>query len=159
MRHLLAILATLAAAPLTAQSTLSIVDTSGATRTLADSDLAALPQDTVRAGIHGGPIQAFTGPTLGAVLGRAGIRLDTLRGPALTLYVLAEARDGYRVTFAIGELATYLSDRKVIVARAADGRPLGEKDGPWRVVVEGERLPTRWIRQVSRLVVRKGTDR
>lgn len=85
MRPLLAILATLAAAPLTAQSTLSIVDTSGTTPTL--------------------------------------------------------------------------SDRTVLVARAADGRPLGEKDGPWRVVVEGERLPTRWIRQVSRLVVRKGTDR
>jgi len=43
------------------------------------------------------------------------------------------------------------------VAIEQDGQPLSENDGPMRIVLEGEKRPARWIRQLERLrIVRVG---
>ena len=55
-----------------------------------------------------------------------------LRGPALRLVVLAEARDGYAVVYSLAELSPDLGARRGIVAIEQDGQPLNEKDGPMR---------------------------
>ena len=112
------------------------------------ADLADLPRDSVRARIHEGPEHWYSGSSLVAVLRRAGARVDTVRGPALAQYVLAEARDGYRVLFSLAELAPSLGDMRVLLVDRMDGQLLPPEDGPWRLVVPGERHPTRWARQV-----------
>jgi DMSO/TMAO reductase YedYZ molybdopterin-dependent catalytic subunit len=142
-------------APLGAQVTRDIVvEAAGVTAVLTAADLAALPSDTLRTRTHDGPEQVFIGPRLSAVLTRAGARLDSLRGRALAQYVLVEARDGYRVVLGVVELASDFTPRRIILAHSADGQPIGEGEGPWRLVVEGELRAARWVRQVSAIRLR-----
>ncbi|HSA54992.1 MAG TPA: hypothetical protein VLE53_04770 [Gemmatimonadaceae bacterium] len=119
-----------------------VVEVGGSAHTFTGAELRALPQDTVRARAHEGPMQAFVGPSLAAVLAKQGARLDSLRGRALAPYVLVEARDGYRVVFGVAELSRSLAGRRVILAHLADGKALDTAMGPWRVIAEGE-SPTR----------------
>lgn len=156
-RALLSLLPLLAAATLAAQSepVLSISYPGGSAK-LHAADLAALPQDTAKARFHDGPEVTFTGPRLLAVLGLAGARVDTIRGPALAQYVLAVAQDGYQVAFSLGELAPSLGNRRVLLVAMEDGKPLSEKDGPWRLWVPGDQRPSRAARQVVALHLLQG---
>jgi DMSO/TMAO reductase YedYZ molybdopterin-dependent catalytic subunit len=81
--------------------------------------------------------------------GMAGIR------DAITMTVLVEATDGYRAVFSLAELDPELTDRIVLLADAKDGQPLSPREGPFRIIVPGEKRPARWIRQVKALTVRK----
>lgn len=148
----LTLLALLAAAPLAAQDVPPLeVTFPGGNARLLTADLAALPQDTARARFHDGPELVYTGPSLLAVLRLAGARVDTVRGPALSQYVLAVARDGYRVVFSLGELAPTLGNRQVVVVMQSDGAPLPDKEGPWRLWVVGDGHPSRSMRQLAEL--------
>ena len=140
--------------PLRAQSTDIVVDNGTASRTLTETELEALPQDTIHASAHGGPVQTFIGPELGAVLALGGVHLDSLRGKAMAQYVVIEARDQYRAVLAIAELTPDFTTRHVILARLTDGKPIGADYGPWRLIVEGDLRPARWVRQVSAIRLR-----
>ena len=78
-------------------------------------------------------------------------RADSLRGRSLATYVLVEATDGYRVLFSIAELESGFTDRVVILADQKDGHPLPATEGPYRLIVPGEKRPARWARQVVRI--------
>lgn len=123
----------------------------GGAASLAAAELQALPRDSVKAKLHDGPEQWFAGPSVMAVLRRAGARVDTVRGPALAQVLVAEAADGYRVAFSLGELAPTLGNRTVILVDRIDGKPLPEKEGPWRLLVPADAHPSRWARQVVTL--------
>jgi hypothetical protein len=71
-------------------------------------------------------------------------------------YLVVEASDGYRAVFALPELDPASTDRVIILADRREGKPLGEHEGPLRVVVPGEKKPSRWVRQVIALRVAKG---
>jgi len=153
-RLAVALLALAAAAPAAAQSqaSLQLVPESGAISELSLDALRAMPQVELRGRIHDGPELVFRGPALDAVLALAGApQGHDLRGPALRLVVLAEARDGYAVVYSLAELSPGLGGRRGIVAVEQDGKPLSDEDGPFRVVLEGEGRPARWIRQLERL--------
>ncbi len=124
------------------------IEVAGVARVLTATELRRLVQDTVRARAHDGPEQTFVGPSLAAVLATGGARLDSLRGRALAQYVVVEAKDAYRVVFAVAELSSAFTHRGIILAHSSDGRPLEAADGPWQVIVEGELRPARWVRQV-----------
>jgi hypothetical protein len=110
--------------------------------------LAKLPQLKVRAEAHGKTV-ACEGPALIDVLAAAGApHGDKLRGGNLALYVRVSAADGYRAVFALAELDPALRDDIAIVTDRCDGAPLDAKDGPFRLVVPGEKRPARWVRQV-----------
>ena len=81
--------------------------------------------------------------------GMAGIR------ETVTMTVLAEATDGYRAVFSLAELDPELTDRLVLLADTKDGQPLPPREGPFRIIVPGEKRPARWVRQVRALIVRK----
>lgn len=112
--------------------------------------LAALPRETVPARDHGRDAR-FEGTPLRAVLALAGIRTDSLRGPSLADVLVAEAADGYRVVFALSELAPDLGARAVLVADRRDGAPLAAGDGPLRLVVATDARAARWVRQLTTL--------
>jgi DMSO/TMAO reductase YedYZ molybdopterin-dependent catalytic subunit len=85
-------------------------------------------------------------------LARAPLR-DTLRGPHMSKYLLAQAADDYRAVFALAELAPGFTDAVVLLADRRDGRPLGPDEGPLRLVVPHDKRQARWVRQVKSLTV------
>jgi DMSO/TMAO reductase YedYZ molybdopterin-dependent catalytic subunit len=124
---------------------------------LTATELANLPRKAVSAKDHEGKVGEFEGVPLVEVLRAAGVKLGVdLRGPALSAYLVVEAADGYRAVFAMPELDPAFTDRVVLLADRRDGKPLGEKEGPLRVVVPGEKRHSRWVRQVVSLKVGRG---
>jgi len=58
-----------------------------------------------------------------------------------------------RLCFPLAELDPDFSDRQIILADKRDGKPLDDKQGPWRIVAPGDKRPARWIRQVPAIKV------
>jgi len=54
-------------------------------------------------------------------------------------YVVVEAADGYRATFALAELDPTFTDRVILLADRRDGKPLSAQSGPLQIVVPGEK--------------------
>jgi hypothetical protein len=142
-------------AAVAAPARLEVRDDSVPTRVFAAADLAALPHVEVHATEHG-RAGTFGGVPLEVVLRRAGVPVDSVRGGRASWYVLAIASDGYRAVFSLAELAPDLSGRSVLLADRRDGQPLAASEGPLRLVVPDDHRPTRWVRQLTTLVVRRG---
>jgi hypothetical protein len=127
----------------------------GKTVTLTAADLSKLPQQTINAAEHGTPAR-FEGVLLSDVLAKVDVPSgEKLRGKSMSLYVLVEAADGYRAVFALPELDAGFTDRKIYLATMRDGKPLSEKEGPFRIVVPDDKRPARWVRQVTALRIRQ----
>jgi hypothetical protein len=113
------------------------------------ADLSALPQVTVMSGTT-----AYEGVLLEDVLKRAGaVSGSSLKGKALSTYVLAEGRDGYAVVFSLGELDSAISDGQVVLAETSGGKPLAETQGPFRLVLPKDKIGARSVRMLSKLTV------
>ena len=111
--------------------------------------LKSLPSHHVEAEAHGKRVEC-DGPDLIDLLGKVGAPSgDSLRGKALALYVRVVAADGYRAVFSLAELDRGMRDAVPIVTASCDGEPLDLKDGPFRLIVPGEKRPARWVRQVT----------
>ena len=92
----------------------------------------------------------LAGPYLIDLLGAVGAPAgEALRGKNLALYVRVSAADGYRAVFALAELDPDLRSDVPIVTASCNGNALDAKDGPFRLVVPGEKRPARWVRQVT----------
>jgi molybdopterin-dependent oxidoreductase-like protein protein len=89
--------------------------------------------------VHSNEAPHYDGVRLSDLLIKAGVPLgDSLRGRPLALFVVAHASDGYAVVYSLAELDP-----------AMNGKPLDQKQGPFRVVVPSDRRPARWIRMVE----------
>jgi DMSO/TMAO reductase YedYZ molybdopterin-dependent catalytic subunit len=118
------------------------------------TDMAKLPRHTVRVKDHGGNSVKFEGVALVEVLRLAGVPFgDLLKGRNLTKYLLVEAVDSYQVAFALPELDPAYTDKIVLLADRRDGKPLSEREAPFRLVVPDEKMQARWIRQVKSLTI------
>ncbi len=118
------------------------------------SEFARLPRQSVRGKDRDGKEVGFEGVPLVEVLKTAGVKFgQDLRGPALANYLVVEAADGYRAVFALPELDPAFTDRVILLADRREGKPFDEKEGPLRVIVPGEKRPTRWVKQVVSLKV------
>jgi DMSO/TMAO reductase YedYZ molybdopterin-dependent catalytic subunit len=116
------------------------------------SDLAAMQRASVNVAGQKGAKILYQGVPLFEVLSRAGIPDGTSpRDTRNTLYVTVTAADGYRVVFALAELDPGFSDRTVLLADRRVGQPLTSREGPLRIVVPGEKLHARWVREVQSL--------
>jgi len=99
---------------------------------------------------HSGKMQCCEGVRLSDLLAKAGVALgDSLHGRALATYVVAHARDGYMVVYSLAELDPAMNGNQIIVADKMDGKPLEPMQGPFRVVVPGDKRPARWVRMVD----------
>jgi hypothetical protein len=117
------------------------------------AQIEALPHTKLTASVAGTPTM-FEGVLLNAVLGKAGVGFgESLKGKRLASCLLVEAADGYRVVIALPELDPALTDKQVLLAYLKDGKPLDEKEGPYRVVIPDEKRMARWVRQVTSLKV------
>jgi DMSO/TMAO reductase YedYZ molybdopterin-dependent catalytic subunit len=125
----------------------------GASLDLGAAEIAALPHTEVRAVDSHGKGGLFRGVDLVELLHRAGAAAgDALRGSHLR-DVRVECADGYVVAFTLAELDPAVGARRVLLADALDGNPLGAEQGPWRLVVPDDKRPARWARQVRKVAV------
>jgi hypothetical protein len=131
-----------------------IVQTGAGKQTLSRTDLEALAHVKVTASEHGSAPVTFEGVTLKSVLEKAGITFgESMKGKRLTNCLLVEAADGYRAVIALPELDPAFTDKQTVLAFLRDGKPLGEKEGPYRIVIPDEKRMARWVRQVTTLKI------
>jgi hypothetical protein len=133
------------------QLTVQIED--GKPTVLKRTDLEALPHVKVTTTASGASA-TFEGVALEAVLEKAGVEFgQTLKGKRLASYLLVEAADSYRVVIALPELDPDFTDKQFVLAFLKDGKPLDEKEGPYRIVIPDEKRMARWVRQVTTLKI------
>lgn len=122
--------------------------------TLSAEDLAAYPHQTATLHERDGSTAVYEGVPLIEILKRAGVPSgDQLKGKALASYLLATARDSYRVTFALAELDPVIGNGNIIVADKRDGKPLSEHEGPLRLIAPSDKKPARCVRMLDQLQV------
>ena len=116
--------------------------------------LAGLPAAQATLSAHG-ETHRCEGPVLADVLTRLGVpQGQTLHGTALQRGIMLHARDGYAVLFSLGELDPGTGGEVAIIATRCDGKPLTAEDGPFRLVVPGDKRPARSARQVESIELR-----
>jgi hypothetical protein len=122
---------------------------------LSGRDLKALPRKTLKVlNSHENKEETYEGVAVQELLRKAGVPQNgKLRGPVMATYVLAEAADGYSVLYSLAELDSDFQDSEVIVADMINGLPLGEKQGPFKMVAPYDKRPARWIRMLKSLTV------
>ena len=131
-----------------------IVQTEAGKQILDRGDVEALPHIRVTASEHSSPPVTFEGVTVKSVLEKAGISFgEGMKGKRLANCLLVEAADGYRAVIALPELDPAFTDRQTVLAFLRDGKPLSEKEGPYRIIIPDEKRMARWVRQVTTLKI------
>jgi hypothetical protein len=121
---------------------------------LTPADLKALPRAKATFTAHGKSI-TYEGAMLNAVLKQAGVVSgDRLMGRYLNQVVIAKGADGFTATYSLGETDPIYRANPVILADSKDGQPLDAKEGPYRLVVDGDLRPGRSPRQVVSVEVK-----
>jgi hypothetical protein len=130
------------------------VETEGGKQTiLSRADIEALDHVKV-ATVASGASTVFEGVALRAVLEKAGVGFGkTLKGKRMASCLLVKAGDGYRAVIALPELDTAFTDKQIVLAFLKNGKPLDDKEGPYRVVIPDEKRMARWVRQVTGLKI------
>jgi len=159
MRNRQFLSALLFALALALQTTLALsqkltVQTEGGKQTvLARADIEALPHVKITTATSG-VSATFEGVPLRAVLEKAGVGFgETMKGKRMASCLLVEAADDYRVVIALPELDPRFTDKQLILAFLRDGKPLDDKEGPYRIVIPDEKRMARWVRQVTTLKI------
>jgi hypothetical protein len=123
---------------------------------LGRDDIEALPRVKVTVDSSSGPV-TFEGVTLKSVVEKTGIGFgEVLKGKRLTSCLTVEAADGYRVVIALPELDPDFTDKQIVLAFLRNGKPLDEKEGPYRIVIPDEKRMARWVKQVTTLTKGRG---
>jgi hypothetical protein len=121
--------------------------------TMGRAEIEALPITKVVIG-NSGETQTFEGVVLRIILDKAGVQLaDSLKGKRLASCLLVGAADDYHVIFALPELDSAFTDKQIILAFLKNGKPLDEKEGPYRIVIPDEKRMARWVKQVTTLKI------
>lgn len=117
-------------------------------------DLSKLPQQTVKFVDHGAQ-STFEGVSLKDVLAKVAVPAgEKFHSTAASYYMVVEAKDGYRAIFAWAELDSTFMDKALYLVTKRDGKPLSETDGPFELIVPGEKRAARSVRQVRELELR-----
>jgi DMSO/TMAO reductase YedYZ molybdopterin-dependent catalytic subunit len=121
---------------------------------MSEADLEALPHTSLAVINEKGEHVRYDGVPVIDLLRQAEVPLGKqLKGPQMRLYVIVEAADGYQAVFALPEFDPEFTDRVSIMADRRDGKPLTPPEGPFRLVVDGEKRHARWVREVTALEV------
>lgn len=108
--------------------------------TLTVSDLVKMKRMTVNMKHRDGRTNSYTGASMQEILGLAGVTMGRqLHGENLTKYLLVKCSDGYEVLFSLAELDSSFTDRIIILADESNGKPLPGSEGPFRLIVPGEK--------------------
>jgi hypothetical protein len=147
------LLAVLLLAALASGQQLTVQSEAGKPTVLTKADIESLPHVKVSTG-SAEHSATYEGVALQAVLEKGGVALgESLRGKRLASCLLVQAADGYQVVIALPEISPDFGDKQFVLAFARDGKPLDEKEGPYRIVIPEEKRMARWVRQVTALKI------
>lgn len=144
--------------PVKTESVLKIEVEGGKSLSLTAKDFSKFTRREIKAKMpHDEKEAVYSGFNLSDVLLDAGAKIGKgeMRGKELAAYLQVEAADGYKVTFAIAEIAPEFTDKVVLLADTIDGKPLGENNGAWQLIVPDEKKHGRWVRQIVSVKVKK----
>jgi hypothetical protein len=116
--------------------------------------LQGLPHVTLSATDDHGHTARYGGVALRDLLTQQGVPAgEAIRGKVMTTFVVIDAVDGYRVVFSLAELDAAYTDRVVLIADSRDDAPLPPPEGPFKLIVPGEKRDARWVREVTAIDV------
>lgn len=127
---------------------------------LSETDIQTLPHTEIHTkDMHdGGKDVVYSGVLMTDILKAGGFAFESgMAGSRETARtsLIAEAVDGYKVVFAMAELDPSFTDRLIYLAGTKDGKPLPAGEGKWRIIVPGDKRPSRWARQVISLTLKR----
>jgi hypothetical protein len=132
-----------------------LVGEDGKATTVTAAQIKALPHHSATL-THEGKTMGFSGPLLSEVLERVNAPLGTaMRGGALSDVVIVTASDGYVVSLALSDLEPSIRPSTVILADETAEHGALDKDGPFRLVIDGDLKPARSERNVVKIEVRR----
>jgi hypothetical protein len=109
------------------------------------AQIAALPRVKVAVAKH-----TYEGPRLIDVVAKVGAPTGKdLHGVEMSNAIIVKGADGYQVAFGLSEADPNTRPNKMILADREDGKPIGSKEGPFKLVVEGDLRPARSAKMVS----------
>ena len=136
---------------------LEVVNEDGKPTAFALDQLARLPRTELLVKDRRGEEVKYAGVAVSTLLKEAGTTAGAeLKGKRLADFLLIEAADKYQVVFSLPEVDPAWTDRVVLLATTRNGEPLAATHGPFQLVVSGEKLHSRWVKQVVKISVRSG---
>jgi hypothetical protein len=131
-----------------------LVGPTGKTLTLTPDVLAGLERESATMVNHGAS-HAYEGVVLTELLrlvdAPTGARVHAA---AVRDYLVVTGADGFRAVLSLAETDASVQAHPVILADKMDGAPLIPHDAPFRVVVDGDRKPSRSVYAVTRIEVK-----
>ena len=131
------------------------VSNAGTTVELTADQIAAMPHQSVDAyDAHEKQTHHYTGVLARDILAKAGVVFgEKLRGKLLGTVVMAHAKDGYAIAFALAEFDPAFREKPILLVDSEDGHALREGMGPYRLLCPGDARPARWVRMLGSLDV------
>ncbi|HWA62126.1 MAG TPA: molybdopterin-dependent oxidoreductase [Caulobacteraceae bacterium] len=131
-----------------------IVGPTGKTITLTPEVLVGLDRDEASMVNHGAA-HKYKGVVLTELLrlvdAPTGARVHA---EAVRDYLVVTGADGFRAVLSLAETDHSVQAHPTILADRMDGAPLPAHDAPWRLVVDGDRKPSRSVYGVTRIEVK-----
>ena len=120
---------------------------------LTAEDLDKMPRSTATLTADGNTT-TYEGVLLYDILVKAGWQFGRgMTGKGMASYVIATAKDGYQVVFALAEIDPMFGGAKVMIADKADGATLPATQQPFRVVAPGDKMHARSIYSLLKIEV------
>jgi DMSO/TMAO reductase YedYZ molybdopterin-dependent catalytic subunit len=142
--------------PLPAADAPVLLTVSGEVKTplsLTAADLAALPRVT-EPFEREGETANYEGVLLYDILVKAGVPFGrAMTGKPMASYLLATARDGYQVVFALPEIDPAFMGARVVVADKRNGGPLPGPQQPLQLIAPQDKLHARSVYSLTKIEV------
>lgn len=117
-------------------------------------DLSALPRAKATIKVKGADV-TYEGVRLDAILAQAGVvHGERLMGRYLNQVIVARAADGFFSVLSLAETDPVYRANPVVVADTVNGHKLDDREGPYRLVVDGDLRPSRAPRQLVSIEVK-----
>ncbi len=110
-------------------------------------DPSQLNHTTLKAIGHDNKEHIYTGVLLADILQKAGINLGNKR-ESTSSYLIFRAKDNYKSIFSLAEIDPLFSKHSILIADKTDDKNLDPSDEPFQVIVPGDKIQTRWVRQL-----------
>jgi len=134
---------------------LALKGLAGQSDTVTPAKLAGMTHVTLTVSVEG-KTHTYEGVPLTDLLARVGAPTGkALKGADLSDVVIVTAKDGYVVALALAETDPLVRKDHIILADMADGAPMPDGLGPYRLVVEGDQRGARLARMVVSIEVRQ----
>jgi hypothetical protein len=141
------------AAAVSGPATVAVKGPGGESAVVTAADLRDMHRQSVTVAWGGG--HTYAGALISDVLAEIGAPSEVrLHGPALDQVLIVKGRDGFIAVLAIAETAMSFKGQPVILADEEDGKPLNDKEGPYRLVIGGEAKPPRSVWGVVEIELR-----